>query len=503
MRVKRFLSLCLALLVSVSIIFPAQAADISTILNDTATYLLKTVKDPQVGSIGGEWAVLGLARSGYSVPKSYYGEYYQNVISYVSKRDGVLHKRKYTEYSRVILALTAIGKDPTNVGGYDLVAPLGDYDKTVWQGINGGIFALIALDSGNYALPEGSTASREKYVNYILDHEIDGGGWSLTGDVADVDVTAMALQALSKYQDRTGVREATERALTWLSKSQKSDGTFATYDVYNCESCAQVVVALCELGIKLDDSRFVKNGNTALDGLMKFYVKGSGFTHVAGGGNGVDGMSTEQGFYALVAADRAAKGESSLYRMSEKKPASFTDVDGHKNQKAIDALVERKIINGMGNGLFAPNETMTRAQFCSIVVKALGITPAYTGIFTDVDAGKWYADYVDAAYKAGIVTGVGDNKFSPEGTITRQEAAVMVARAARVLGLDTSTDNADVVLNRFADSDKTASWAKDSMAYCCQSGILDAGSELRPTKAILRCEIAQMIYNTLKLAGKL
>ena len=87
--------------------------------------------------------------------------------------------------------------------------------------------------------------------------------------------------------------------------------------------------------------------------------------------------------------------------------------------------------------------------------------------------------------------------------ITRQEAAVMVARAARVLGLDTGIDNADAVLSRYADSDKTANWAKDSMAYCCQSGVLDAGSELRPTKAILRCEIAQMIYNALRLAGKL
>ena len=503
MRVRRFLSLCLAFVISVSAVLPAQAADVSGALKDTAAYLLKTVKDPQVGSIGGEWAVLGLARSGYDVPESYYEKYYENVVSYVSERDGVLHKRKYTEYSRVILALTAIGKDPTNVGGYNLVAPLGDYDKTVWQGINSGIFALIALDSGNYALPEGSTASREKYVDYILDLEIEGGGWSLTGEEADVDVTAMALQALAKYQDRSDVKEATERALTWLSRNQKSDGTFATYDVYNCESCAQVVVALCELGIKLDDSRFVKNGNTALDGLMKFYVKGSGFTHVAGGGNGVDGMSTEQGFYALVAADRVAKGENSLYRMSEKKTASFPDVEGHKNQTAIDALVDQKIINGMGNGLFAPNETMTRAQFCSIVVKALGLTPTYKGIFTDVASGKWYAGYVDTAYEAGIVTGVGDNKFSPEGTITRQEAAVMVARAAGVLGLDTVVDSADAVLSRYTDGEKTANWAKDALAYCCQSGILDAGSELCPTKAILRCEIAQMIYNTLKLAGKL
>lgn len=503
MRTRRFLSLWLALVVSISAILPAQAADMSGALQDTAAYLLKTVKDPQVGSIGGEWAILGLARSGCEVPASYYEKYYENVVSYVSERDGVLHKRKYTEYSRVILALTAIGKDPTNVGGYDLVAPLGDYDKTVWQGINSGIFALIALDSGDYALPEGSTASREKYVDYILDLEIEGGGWSLTGDAPDVDITAMALQALAKYQSRTDVKEATERALTWLSKNQKSDGTYATYDVYNCESCAQVVVALCELGIPLDDSRFVKNGNTALDGLLKFYVKGSGFTHVAGGGNGVDGMSTEQGFYALVAADRAAKGESSLYRMSEKKVASFPDVDGHKNQTAIDALVERKIINGMGNGLFAPDETMTRAQFCTIIVKALDLEVKSTSAFSDVKSDVWYAAYVGAASSEGIVNGIGGGKFNPDGTITRQDAAVMVFRAAKTMGLDTSVSNADGVLAQFGDASKVSSYAKDALAYCYASGILEVESNIQPTKAILRCEIAQMIYNMLKTAGKL
>ena len=82
-----------------------------------------------------------------------------------------------------------------------------------------------------------------------------------------------------------------------------------------------MLVALCELGISLSDSRFVKNGHTVLDGLMEYYVIGGGFSHIRGGGNGNDGMSTEQGFYALVAADRGAKGESSLYRMTVSAPA--------------------------------------------------------------------------------------------------------------------------------------------------------------------------------------
>ncbi len=88
---------------------------------DTGAYLLKTVDNPQVGSIGGEWAVIGLAHSGCPVPPGWYETYYRNLVASVQKNGGILHEKKYTEYSRVILALTAIGRDPANVGGYNLL----------------------------------------------------------------------------------------------------------------------------------------------------------------------------------------------------------------------------------------------------------------------------------------------------------------------------------------------------------------------------------------------
>ena len=501
MNIRRFLSLCLAFVLCLGLMIPAGAASVSDALQDTASYLQKTTPNPQVGSIGGEWAVLGLVRGGYPVPSGYYN----NVVSYVKECKGELHSRKYTEYSRVVLALAAIGKDPTNVGGYDLVEPLRDYDQVIWQGINGPIFALLALDSGNYACDV-----RQDYIDYILDQEISGGGWSLDGRQADVDMTAMALQALAKYQEQTAVKAATDRALSWLSRNQNSDGTFSSYGAANCESCAQVVVALCELGISLEDSRFVKNASTALDGMMRFYGKGSGFHHVADGGSGADGMSTEQGFYALVAANRIANGQSSLYRMSSGSPgtsvsgnAVFSDIAGHANQKAIEALVEREIINGMGDGTFAPNKTMTRAEFCTITVKALGLTPKANNSFTDVASTAWYAGYVGTASDTGIVNGVGNHKFNPEGTITRQEAATMVARAAKTLQLDTGVDDADEVMALFSDGAGVESWARDALAYCATRGIVTWTGSLQPSKAILRCEIAQMIYNMLDAAGKL
>ena len=154
---------------------------------------------------------------------------YAAVEKYVADCKGVLHEKKYTEYSRVVLALTAIGADPADVAGYNLLTPLGDFDKTVWQGINGPIWALIALDSGDYEMPVNETAAtqatRQMYVEEILSKQMPDGGWSLSAQGgADADVTAMALQALAPYQNQSKVKTAVERGLACLSDLQGSDG---------------------------------------------------------------------------------------------------------------------------------------------------------------------------------------------------------------------------------------------------------------------------------------
>ena len=116
---------------------------------------------------------------------------------------------------------------------------------------------------------------------------------------------------------------------------------------------------------------------------------------------------------------------------------TFTDVKNHVNKAAIEELASRGIINGMGKGTFMPNKTMTRAEFAAIVTRALGLAAKDTKAFTDVPSSKWYAGYIGTANSSGIVNGVGSGKFNPDGTITRQEAAAMVARAAKLCGLDT------------------------------------------------------------------
>lgn len=290
--------------------------DLNAILTETADLLIAENDDPDFGSVGGEWLVLGMSNWGGEVPEGWYDAYYNNVEAYVSSCKGKLSEHKNTEYSRVIIALNAIDKDPADVAGYDLIEPLADYDQTVFQGINGPVYALLALDSGNYDIPEvksdGTQATREMYVDYILDQEVDGGGWSLAGGPADPDITAIVLQALAKYQEQEDVEAATERALDMLSEAQSRSGGFENNGIESSETVSQVILALTELDIPIDDGRFVKDGNTLVDKLMEFRAADGGFKHIAEGES--DMLATEQAFYALVSLYRVENDETSLYK---------------------------------------------------------------------------------------------------------------------------------------------------------------------------------------------
>ena len=293
----------------------SESSGVEMRLAEAAAYVLKTTPAPRFGSVGGEWAVLGLARSGSAVPESYYADYYTALEKTVSDAKGVLSTRKYTEYSRVIVALAAIGKDARDVAGYDLTMPLGDYDNTIRQGTGGSVWALIALDSRNYPMPicpdAATSATRQMYIDRLLATQNTDGGWGIGAESAsDIDMTAMALQALAKYQEQKAAADATERALAFLGGKQDENGGYAS-----SESTAQVIVALCSLGIDLGDIRFIKNGHTLLDDLESYRVSGGGYRHTRDGE--ANQMASEQALYALAAVQRAQTGMPGLYRMEQ------------------------------------------------------------------------------------------------------------------------------------------------------------------------------------------
>ena len=313
---KRLSALLLLLAMLVSL---AACGKEETPIEKTARYLQAQIPEPTCAAVGGDWLVFGLARSGLKAPQKYFDTYYKNVEDYIVSVDGVLSRKKNTEYSRVILALTAIGKNPADAAGFNLLLPLGDFDETVRQGVNGVIFALLALDSGGYEIPEApeaeTQATRELYVGELLRREIPDGGWALTGGTPDADMTAMALQALAKYRDRQDVEDAVQRGLAALSALQEPNGAYLSWDEENSESVCQVIVALTELGISLDDERFVKNGQTLPQVLERFACEDGSYRHSLNGNS--DEMATEQAFYALAAIHRAETGKTTLYDMTD------------------------------------------------------------------------------------------------------------------------------------------------------------------------------------------
>ena len=290
--------------------------------NHTEQYIL----GQGAAKYGAEWNILGLARAEAVVPQGYYETYLQSVVDEVQKKQGILEPGTT---ARVVLALSALKQDVTNVGGYNLLENFNDLENVTRNGVYGPIYVLLALDSNDYQLPVNRTRSiqttREGLVQYILNQEITYGGWGWQG-VADVDTTAMAIQALTPYyHSNAEVKAAVDRGLTVLSGLQCGDGSYSSYGICNAESTAQVIVALTGMGINpAQDARFVKNGYTTIDGLMKFAVNGGGFSHELG--NSVNNLAAAQGYYALVAYQRLINGQPSLYQMSDAKGITTTTV---------------------------------------------------------------------------------------------------------------------------------------------------------------------------------
>lgn len=420
------------------IVSPVQAQVlVEDAYTSSAEYMVEVAPNPTYGD---EWFILALSRGGAHVPANYFDTYYKNLVAEVKALNGELHALKYTEYSRVILAVTAIGKDATDVGGYNLVEKLADFDLVAWQGLNGPIFALIALDSGDYELPANATNSRVQMVDYILSKQLVDGGFSLTDDVSDADMTAMAIQALSSYTNDATVKLAVDRAFAALVSLQDAQGHFSNSGVTNAESSAQVVTALTSMQL---DPLTTAIFDRTLPNLLAFYDAASGgFKHVLED-EMANAMATEQAAYALAAYKRFVVGESKLYDMVEKsepteaapvvptKLTVFSDMTTHWAKGDVEKATTQGLLKGYDDGTFRPNKELTRVQAISILVRALeleGSQSPYRDIENYNAATK---QEIAAAYEAGLIV-VAGNMLAPTAKISRQELAVMLHRAYRL-----------------------------------------------------------------------
>ena len=384
-------------------------------------YIQGAVSAPVVSYLFGEWAVLGQARAKVPLSEAYIAAYYEKVVAYVKANigsDGILRKPDdkntpvITDNERIILALTAIGKDPTNVGGENLLKALQNKDimkvtDTSNTDINGLVMGLLALNSRNY------TSDTSWLVQAVLAQQNEDGSWRASADtkpVGDVDMTAMALQALAPYYKDGGnetVNTAVEKALNWLSGKYRSG-----YD--SSESCAQVVIALSALNLDANtDARFTKTveGKTlsVLGNLLQYRVaENGGFKHQFAD-KAVNEMATEQALCAMAAYARFTEKANALYDMTDAAcahrfgewkvtvAATCTKDGVSRRICSICGAVEEKSVPAPGHNFGAwtvtkaatCTETGTEKRTCSVcskeetrVIAALGHTPG-TEVFVD------------------------------------------------------------------------------------------------------------------------
>ena len=431
------------------------------------------------------------------------------------------------------------------------------------QGLNGPIWSLIALNSRGWDSPYvpsdrtwtgGTTASNpitiDERVNWILNTQLPNGGWNLfhhnpnaepdPNVAADPDMTANAIQVLTPYRDRPEVVAAVERGFAELSRMQLDNGGWDAWGADNVQSSAWVLVALTDWGIDPQrDPRFVKPGGNPVTAVLRFQTPATGgFTHPHADAGGSDNhMATDQATYSLVSYWRFRNDMNQLYNMSDaleqfdwsgtdwdaftetlefglpgKHPnigyvpvttpdISFADTQNHRSRLAIEALASRGIISGRSATEFAPNATMTRAEFSAIIMRALGLPVRVpVEILDDISPVAWYANAVRTVFYFDIVRGITPTTFNPNGTITRQEAAVMISRAARLAGMETTLADVEVmnIMSMFGDYRTAANWAWEALAFGFQEGILDDYEfYMTPLAQVTRGEIAGMLYQLL------
>lgn len=451
--------------------------DIDTVLSKVRSYILSKDTKPDYSSI---WNVIGLKRSGLYVPESYINLFYSNVIAYCESKDWQITRAKYSDYSKLILALTAIGVDARDVMGHNLLAYLSDYENVSRQGNNGTIWALIALNSNPaYEIPEDPSAvqqnSEELLVKKVVGMQCQDGGWTMMGTTGDSDMTGMAMQALASYYNKDGyenVTAAIDKGLAWIEKNQLSSGGFGTMKTETSESVAQIITALCGVGIDCgEDARFIKNGKWPMTGLFQYYMPEGGFMHVAadagnnGGGAGgiIDGMATEQGLYATVAYRRFLDGETFLYDMSDVAISAGTK-----------PVVSPTIDTGSNSGGNSSQTTTTaaRSQTKRITTPTSGTTNRSVSTGSGTPTASGTTKTLSSGSTSGTGTGSTASKSATGTTAKKKDTAVEATTGSwNFSGEDYVPDTYAADETDAAEADTTAEKDNDTSKIVAGLGI--------------------------------
>ncbi len=403
-----------------------KTMDVTSHINRLVQYLIQSDELS-------EWEGFAVARSGAAVTS----DYLSDIEALIQSQDGSF--RKVTDVERLAIAVKALGGDPSNAAGINLIEQIYQHERMLNQGINGPIFALLAVEFTQSPDSVQARWSKESWIQYILDSQREDGAFSLTAEDkgASVDLTAMAITALSDYMtENDKVKEAVERAVDWLSEQQLDSGGFLELDVESSESTAQVIIALTSIGIDPRSPDFTKAGGDLIEHLLSYQNTDGGLSNLKAQGS--NQIASEQGLMALAAYDRYVNDKAKLFAAAEEQPsvkkyADDTDIAGYA-YTSVYKMKELGIMSGMSENRFAPMQTLTRAQLVRIILEVLNIEAdsSLDSKFKDLNTQAWYYGYVAKAEKLGIVAGTSVESFSPHQQVTREQLALIVQRALQL-----------------------------------------------------------------------
>ncbi|WP_088052699.1 fibronectin type III domain-containing protein [Virgibacillus dakarensis] len=366
---KRMISIALIVLLSLlftlpqSVIVSASAVN-STVGNQISLQTIKQAIDKASqnvinGGVDSEWEAIGLAKAGKKVPESYTNDLSLHIEDQVV--GGLENKRiKITDIERLAMAATAIGKDPRAIDGLNLIEHIynsperrGGFDTMTFQGNNGPIFALIALDTKYFDVPEDAKWTRQKLIDELLRTQNDDGSWNLNEnfDTPSIDITAMAIIGLSPYKDRAAVKKALDGAVNYLSSVQTKEGGFdggSFVGGITSEAASQVIIGLTAYGIDPTGKKFTKQQNL-IEHLFGFQNKDGGFKHTADYADSNE-MATEQALQALVAYKLFLEGGGSLYQFGK---------INNTPEPPVDTVAPQIVINGISDGKTVSTSNIT------------------------------------------------------------------------------------------------------------------------------------------------
>lgn len=299
---------------------------LDAMIEQSAKALQKNLTGDEAASAGsptGDWTAIAYAFAGQNKACSNYLQELENYITKQYRKKGNLSDVKATEYHRAALTILALGGDPADIekkGEHVNLIADGTWNfpggSPGLQGANGLIYALLMLDSRDYETAQPDL--RSQYVEELLTYQKDSGAFCIDNSLdGDVDITAMAPQALAKYRGEGQVNTAVQKALSWLEDQMTEDAVFKNSDSESAESSAQVILALCALGEDPDkDEQFQKNGRTVLDGLNDYRMKDGMYMHESSEKK-ENIMATYQSLLALEAVQELREEQKWIFDFTE------------------------------------------------------------------------------------------------------------------------------------------------------------------------------------------